>query len=266
MLCFGHANGFPPAAYTTLFQELSTSFRVASFAARPLWPASDPEDIASWNDLASDLRIELNQRQIEGAVAVGHSLGSVLNVLAAAADPSLFRAMVLIDPVVFTGRRALMWGLFKNLGFGQRLPLVQGARRRRDRFPSLEAVRRAYDGKSVFSTWQRETFEDYLQAAFVEGEGEGVALSYPKSWEARIFELTPANVWSELRSLSIPMLFIRGASSDTFLEGAAKRVLRDLPTARVVEIADSSHFVPMEHPRKVADLITEWAREFGIFS
>ena len=97
----------------------------------------------------------------------------------------------------------------------------------------------------------------------MEGEGEGVALSYPKSWEARIFELTPANVWRELRSLSIPMLFIRGVSSDTFLEGAAKRVLRDLPTARVVEIADSSHFVPMEHPRKVADLIRQRVDEIA---
>lgn len=266
LLCFGHANGFPPAAYATLLEDLSSAFRVASFAARPLWPASDPDNVTSWNDLAVDLRRELNRRQVEGAVAIGHSLGSVLNVIAAAADASLFRAMVLIDPVVFTGFRAVTWGLFKNLGFGQRLPLVKGAQRRRDRFDDLDAVRRAYAGKSVFSTWEPRVLEDYIKAAFIDDPQGGVVLRYPKSWEARIFELTPANVWRKLRSLSIPMLFIRGAASDTFIETAARRARRELPTAQVVELADSTHFVPMEHPQRVASMIIDWARECGMGS
>ncbi len=86
-------------------------------------------------------------------------------------------------------------------------------------------------------------------------------LRYPKAWEARIFELTPASVWRQLRRLTIPMLFIRGESSDTFLERAASRARRDLPTAHVVELAKSTHFVPMEHPREVVDLINGWIRD-----
>ncbi|MEJ2581744.1 MAG: alpha/beta hydrolase, partial [Acidobacteriota bacterium] len=203
-LVFVHANGFPPGSYTLLFHHLSTMFQVSAFAARPLWPGSDPSDTNRWEDLAEDLRGSMETRGFRGVTGLGHSLGGVLLLMAAAADPTPFNTLVLIDPVVFSGVRALFWGTLKWLGFGQRLPLIRGARRRRDRFPDLEAVRAAYAGKSVFSTWDENALGDYVQAAFVEtGEGD-VELRYSKAWEARIFELTPASVWPELRRVSVP--------------------------------------------------------------
>ncbi len=50
---FGHANGFPPETYRVLLEELSRRFSVASFAARPLWPGSDPRSVSSWRDRGS---------------------------------------------------------------------------------------------------------------------------------------------------------------------------------------------------------------------
>lgn len=261
LLHFAHANGFPPAAYRCLFEELRRSFRVAAFAARPLWPGSDPTVVESWDVLADDLRLELARRGACGAIGVGHSLGGVLSVLAAGANPSLFRALALIDPVVFTGMRSLYWGLSKRLGLGHRLPLIRGAKRRRDRFPDLETVRSSYARKSVFSAWDPEALEDYVQSAFEEDAIGQLVLRYPKDWEVRIFELTPASVWRDLRRLKLPMLFIRGASSDTFLAQAADRVRREVANATVVELAETSHFLPMERPARVAALISEWYEE-----
>ncbi len=60
------------------------------------------------------------------------------------------------------------------------------------------------------------------------------------------------------------MLFIRGCGSDTFVAAAADRVRRQLDTARVIEVAGTSHFVPMERPREVARMIIGWADEIGI--
>ncbi|HSO24427.1 MAG TPA: alpha/beta hydrolase, partial [Chondromyces sp.] len=252
---FGHANGFPPGAYRQLLGELSRSFRVATLAARPLWPGSDPGAIDSWRPLAADLRAELDRRHERGGIGAGHSLGSVLSVLAAVRDPSLFSALVLVDPVIFTGAHSLFWGLFKGLGLGGRLPLIRGARRRREVFPDLETVRSSYAGKSVFATWLPKALDDYVRAAF-SGNGEGsVALRYPKAWEARIFEVTPADVWRELHRLPMPILVVRGARSDTFRPAAARRIRRELPSATVVEMEGCSHFVPMERPRELAALI-----------
>jgi pimeloyl-ACP methyl ester carboxylesterase len=261
---FGHANGFAPETYRVLLAGLSRCFSVASFAARPLWPGSDPRSVSSWRDLAGDLGEELERRGVEGVLGVGHSLGSVLGLLAAAADPSRFQALALVDPVIFTGVHSLFWGGLRGLGFGSRLPLIRGARRRRETFPGLEQVRLSYAGKSVFASWDPEVLDDYVRAGFLEtGEG-AVRLRYPKAWESRIFELTPASVWRDLVKIRVPMLFIRGASSDTFVAAAADRVRRQLDTARVIEVAGASHFVPMERPREVARLITDWAGEIGI--
>jgi pimeloyl-ACP methyl ester carboxylesterase len=257
-LVFTHANGFPPDTYRLLFGGLSSRFCVDAFAARPLWPGSDPSGIDAWSDLAGDLRLSMRERDLREVIGVGHSLGGVLAIMAAAADRSLFRALALIDPVVFTGVHALFWGGLKNLGFSHRLPLIRSARRRRDRFPSLDAVRKAYAGKSVFSTWQDEVLDDYVTAAFGAADSGGVELRYSKAWESRIFELTPASVWRSLCSLDLPMLFIRGASSDTFLVSAANRVRRVLPSATVVEIPDTTHFLPMERPEAVAGAIVDW--------
>jgi len=261
---FGHANGFPPETYRLLLEELGRSFSVASFAARPLWPGSDPGSAGSWRDLARDLGDELGRRRVQGALAVGHSLGSVLNVLAAAADPRRFRAMALIDPVVFTGSHMLFWGALRGLGFGHRLPLIRGALKRRESYADLDEVRASYAGKSVFATWDQQVLDDYIDAAFVPDPAGGVRLRYPKVWEARIFELTPATVWRELKSLVVPMLFIRGGASDTFVAAAAARVGRELKTAEAVEVSGASHFVPMERPREVARLIIDWARRIGV--
>lgn len=260
-LHFGHANGFPPGAYRLLLGELSRSFRVSTFAARPLWPGSDPAAVDSWRPLAADLQAELVRRGHRGGIGAGHSLGSVLSVLAAADDPSLFAALVLVDPVIFAGVHALFWGLFKGLGLGGRLPLIRGARRRRESFPNLDAARSTYAGKSVFATWLPAALDDYVEAAF-SGTGEGpVALRYPKAWEVRIFEVTPASVWRELRRLQMPILVVRGAGSDTFRPAAARRLRRELPSATVVELPECSHFVPMERPRELAALIVDWCRD-----
>jgi pimeloyl-ACP methyl ester carboxylesterase len=106
--------------------------------------------------------------------------------------------------------------------------------------------------------------DDYIQAAFRKVEDGGVTLRYPKAWESKIFEVTPANVWPELRRIEVPMFVIRGAGSDTFLAGAADRMRRTVPNARVVELEGCSHFVPMEQPLEVAKLIVDWAGKIGV--
>jgi pimeloyl-ACP methyl ester carboxylesterase len=262
-LVFGHANGFPPGTYRVLLEELSATFNVASFAARPLWPGGVPDAIGSWHELAGDIGSELARRERGGVVGVGHSLGGVLNLIAAAADGGRYTALVLVEPVVFSGFHALFWGALKGLGLGPRLPLIRGARRRRDAFADIEEVRTSYSKKPVFASWDPRVLDDYIRVGFEEVEGGGVMLRYSKAWESRIFEITPANVWPELERIEVPMLFIRGADSDTFLANAAARVRRRVPTARVIEIPAASHFVPMERPIEVARLITNWAREIG---
>jgi pimeloyl-ACP methyl ester carboxylesterase len=71
-------------------------------------------------------------------------------------------------------------------------------------------------------------------------------------------------VWPELRRVAVPMLFIRGVSSDTFTAAAADRVKRELPHATVLELGETSHFLPMERAKEVASKIIDWHRGLGV--
>jgi pimeloyl-ACP methyl ester carboxylesterase len=263
-LVFTHANGFPPGAYRILLERLSAEFSVAAFANRALWSKDDPDSVASWDPLADDLRRGLAARGGTPVVGVGHSIGGVLVALAAARSPELFSRLVLLDPVVFTGVHALIWGWMKRIGVSGRFPLAAGAHRRRDTWPDRDAVRSSWSGKPVFATWDPRVFEDYLEGGVVDRPDGSVALRYPREWEARLFQVCPHDEWAQIRRVEAPVLVVRGASSDTLSAGAARRIERDMPNARVVELAGASHFLPMEMPDAVAGLIVDFAAERGI--
>ncbi len=263
-LHFAHANGFPPGTYRKLIDELTNHHHVFSMAARPLWPDSRPRVLRDWSPLVEDLRAELDRRGVRRVVGVGHSLGAVISLLAAAADPGLFSAVVAIDPIIFTGVRSLFWGTAKKLGLGGRIRLVRGALRRRVQWADRDEARATYSSKSVFSSWDPEVLDDYLDVGIVDLPEGGVQLRYPREWEARIFAAAPHDLWAQLRQVSVPTLFVQGEHSDTFLDAARARVEREVPGSRAVVIADSSHFVPMERPSELARVIEEFLQEEGL--
>lgn len=223
---------------------------------RPLDPEAAPAGLGRWHELVDDLVATLDHHRVRDAVGVGHSLGAVVTAFAAARRPDLFRSLVLLDPVLFAGRRAILWGWMKRLGLAGQLPLVRAAHRRRDRFGSLDEARRRWGRKGLFRRFDPRCFDDYVTAALVEtAGGEAVVLRYPKAWEERIFRLTPHDPWPAMRSLACPVTVIAGAESDTFLVSAARRLRRELPQARVEWLEGHGHFVPMEAPDEVADRI-----------
>ena len=258
-LVFTHANGFPPGTYRALLELLAERFRVTAYANRALWSDGDPSEVTSWHPLAEDLRRGLDSRGQGPVVGVGHSIGGMLCLLAAARAPHVFSSLVVLDPVVFTGWPSFLWGWMKRLRQGRRFPLAAGALKRKDRWSDRTAARRSWAGKPVFSTWRSGVLDDYIEAGLVEAPGGTVTLRYPKRWEARLFEVCPHNEWSELRRVSLPCLVVRGETSDTLLPAAAGRMGREMPDARVVELAGTSHFLPMENPDEVASLVFEFA-------
>lgn len=255
---FAHANGFPPGTYGKLIEALKTNHHVVSMAARPLWSSDPAAELRDWSELAADLAAELARRGLRGILGVGHSLGGVASLLAAADDPGLFRAVVAVDPLVLTGRVSTLWGLMKGVGLGGRLGLVRGARSRRDRWPDRETVLSSYSRKKVFRHWDPEVLDDYIRHGTAVMPDRTRGLRYPKAWEARIFEIAPHNLWPRLRRLRVPTLFIKGESSDTFRDAAARRVARELPMAEVAVVRSSTHFVPMERPQELGEVILEF--------
>jgi pimeloyl-ACP methyl ester carboxylesterase len=75
---------------------------------RALWPDSNPHDIKDWKPFSEDLLRFLSSHETAPVIGVGHSIGAIVTLRAALSAPDKFRALVLIDPVLFTPRR-LIW-------------------------------------------------------------------------------------------------------------------------------------------------------------
>lgn len=258
-LAFAHANGFPVASYKPLLDILTQDFQVSGWESRPLNSGNDPKDISAWDPLAEDLERALEERFSDPVIGIGHSLGGILNVMAAAARPDLYKALVLLDPVLFSGTRSVLWGLMKRSRQAHKMPLRVGAIRRRDVWPNREVVRNSWTNKAAFEGWTDDAFEAYIQAGFCDDEAsDGVRLRYPKAWEARIFELTPHNLWHDVARLEMPVLVLRGEHSDTFMAQSAAKFRRKARHGVCQVVEGTGHMLPMQKPEAVASLIGEW--------
>ncbi len=261
LLHFAHGNGFPPGTYRRLIAELGSRYHVVSLAARPLWSPEPPSSLESWQLLADDLARGLRERGLNPVVGVGHSLGAVISLLAAAREPGLFSALVLLDPVMLSGFMSVVWKGIQVCRLSALLPLARRTRRRQERWPVRATAARAYAMMPLFRGWAPEVLEDYLDVALVPTPEGDLALRYPRESEARIFELAPASVWHELASVDVPVLFVQGERTHPRFLGARRKAARILGQELVVVVPGTTHCVPMEKPREVGQIVLSFLSE-----
>ena len=263
-LHFLHANGYPPECYRPLLSKLSEQYRVLCMRQRPLWPDSRPGDIKDWHPLTDDFLRFLDEHPNGPTIGIGHSVGGIVTLRAALRQPDRFRAVVLIDPVLFPPSVIHSWQVISALRLGYQMhPLVRAARKRRRQFDDLDRLFNGYRHKSVF-----KYMDDQSLRAYVEGiacpEGHGYKLCYSIEWEMHIYAtsvLHDMDIWQGLPDMKIPLLIIRGTETDTFWASTARRVLRKLPRARVVTVPQSTHLVPLERPGEVHQAIQGFLQE-----
>lgn len=256
-LHFLHANGYPPECYKPLLELLQTQYHVFGMYLRPLWKDSKPEELKSWHPLSDDLLQFLSSNVNEPVIGVGHSIGAIVTVRAAMREPSKFKALILIDPVLFIPPFMLLWNTLTLLGLAERLhPLIPGAKRRRRTFDDLDALYRRYRDREVFRYMSDENLRIYIEGITRKTEN-GFELVYSPDWEAQIYRtwIQDSDIWRGLPALQVPTLFIRGAETDTFREPAAKLVKKKNPRVQVEVLEKSTHILPLERPQEVFDIM-----------
>src|SRR5687768_16400842 len=96
---FAHANGFPAKTYTKLFSFLEDDFEInyiERHGHNPDFPVTD-----NWKLLTAELKNEIENAYDRPVIGIGHSLGGVLHLLAAAEKPELYEQIILLDaPII----------------------------------------------------------------------------------------------------------------------------------------------------------------------
>jgi len=258
-ILFAHANGYPPACYAPLLSRLRASGRVTAIRQRPLWGTESPQTLRDWIPLSDDILRFIEERFDAPVIAVGHSVGGVAALRAALRAPEKFRALILLDPVLFPPSFIRFFQLMRLLNLEEKVhPLVAASKRRRRTFEDLERVFRGYRRKTVFRYFSDDALRAYIEGIACPREGGGYELCYSPEWETRIYVTgiwRDMGIWRALPKLNPPLLILRGAETDTFCERTARRVQRALPHAIIESIPKATHLVPLEQPELCAEKI-----------
>ena len=246
---FAHANAYPPASYSTIIDGLRELAPVISYLQRPLWPEPPvAETVTSWHDFADDVIAFFEQEKIVNVLAVGHSMGGVSAFLAATKRPELFKALVMIEPVVYSRFFCGLNKIFPKF-IREQIPIIKKTLNRPHQWPSLQAAFDFHRRTRAFKRVSDEHLWQFINAGVKADNNGTFQLAFDKHWEAHIYQtVTPFR--KQLMQSTLPVLALRGAETDTIPAAFWQRWQQN-KHHQLVEIPDSSHLLPLERPEQV---------------
>jgi len=260
LLIFSHANSFPASTYRVLFDELRRrGFQVEAlemFGHDPRYPVTSnrPHLVEQLLDFSTPLV----QSAGVPALWVGHSLGVLLSLMAAAKAPQMARGVLLLDAPVVGGWQAQMVRVVKKISFAGRFTPGATSARRRFHWPDLPAVLHHFQAKRKFAAWDPQVLVDYVEQGTValnEAGGSQRVLKFAREIETQIYNTIPDHLprYLQGRALQCPVALIAGRQS-------REMRLADLSfTDRVIKgrkmFIDGTHLFPMERPLVTAATI-----------
>lgn len=214
-----------------------------------------------WRQFGLDLSAFVEALDLERIVGVGHSMGGHCVVQAAAAHPQRFAKLLLVDPVIMAPGSYRQPTPFATV---EAHPVAK----RRNRWPSAEAMFRRFEGRHPFSLWQPDVLRDYCQYGLLPAaDGEGWVLACPPEVEAAIYlGSLGRDIADQVATLPHPVTVLRArprppdeergeldfSNSPTWPELAAA-----FPNGRDVYLPHLTHFIPMQQPEVVAAHVRE---------
>ncbi len=251
-IVFSHANGYHPNIYKVIFDNLQ-NVDVHSILFGPYRSDVSIDSFYSWHQLKDELIDYIESNDLKASVGVGHSMGGIATLLAAAENPNLFKRIILFDPVILP--RYVYW-LLGIPCIPLKLKLAPPSRialHRKDTFSSHDEVYQYYRPKSVFKNLTDEILWSYVVNSF-EPYSDGVKLKYTKEWEARVYA-TGTKPWSAIRNISVPVTIVRGVSSDVINDCTWERLKRIRPDFELITLENAGHLVPLEQVSKSIEII-----------
>jgi pimeloyl-ACP methyl ester carboxylesterase len=173
-------------------------------------------------------------------------MGAVVSAMFAAKFPERVAGLILIEPVLVPKSvRLLRWLPFRASGND----LASRAARRRDRFESFEAALASYRGRGAFKTWPEAFLRAYLEGGLLpSGRGSELRLACAPAWEAQTFRASPIGAARVARKIRCPVTLLYAEGSTTAPERECRTFARLHGQTRLVEVPETTHFLPMERP------------------
>lgn len=192
----------------------------------------------------ADTRALIDALELERPVLIGTSMGGLISMILASADPRRVRGIVLNDigPVVEAAGLARIRGYVGRSGpVASWDEAVRIARANNEAaFPGLSDAEWLTFARRLYRETAAGSLEPAYDTAIAEPIGSAV--------EAAV----PADLWSVFETLrDVPMLVIRGGLSDILSAATVAEMARRHPGLQSVEIADRGHAPLLDEPVSV---------------
>ena len=252
-ILFAHANSFHGRIWDQVIAHLPGR-QCYAVDLRGHGRSDKPAAPYLWRLFGHDLVNIAHQLNIRNAIGVGHSLGGHATTLAAALDPQLFRALLLVDPVIL--RPSQYIGTLAGEHYSAR---------RRSRFESPESMIERFRDRLPFSRWEPSVLRDYCEYGLLPAD-DGYVLACPPSVEAEIYTRSTdkeSNIYPEIATIDIPVRIMRAGTlqenpaEDLSASPTAPNLVQAFRHAVDIPLPDHSHFIPMESPLLVAQHVQE---------
>ncbi|MFI4919628.1 MAG: alpha/beta fold hydrolase [Legionellales bacterium] len=249
---FAHGNGFPSMCYKQMLDHLAGRFDccfIDKVGHNPLFPVSD-----NWHNLVLELIASIKMQANQPVIAVGHSLGGILSLLAALEQPELFKAVIMLDSPIIGRIKSNMVQLAKSLGVIDRITPAHRTKGRREYWQNHEQLISYLRSRPLFKTFTDECLNDYINYGLELNE-DGYYLRFDRHIEYQIYRTIPHVLPNYEGKLSVPSALIYGDKS-TVVDKMDVRYMQQYFNMKVFQ-TKGTHLFPMEHPKAVADQIIE---------
>ncbi len=165
-ILFCHGTGLHSRCWDQMITQLGGRHALA-LDFRGHGRSGKPPSPYYWRTFGEDAAAAASALGLEGAIAVGHSMGAHALVVAAALQPKAFSTLLLIDPVIRPPEHYV--GPFKGAQF---------VARRRNQWSSPEEMFESFKDRQPFATWDRQVLRDYCEYGLLPADG-GVRAGVP---------------------------------------------------------------------------------------
>ena len=247
-LLFAHATSFHGRCWDQVIRQFPDR-RCLAVEARGHGRSSGAALPCHWDAFGRDLKAVAESLGVAGAIGIGHSMGGHTLAAVAAARPSTFSALLLVDPTIREPE-----------AYGTAALDVSFVRKRRNEWSSPEEMLERYRGRPPFDRWDSEVLWDYCAFGLRRGDG-ALVLACPPEVEASIYECSKepqANLHNVLGFVTVPVTVLRaGYAGERHFSTSPTdpKLASRFPRGRDVLLPDHTHFIPMESPELIAEEI-----------
>lgn len=262
---FCHGVSFHSRCYDHIIEQAFPESHVISLDMRGHGQSEKHSPPYSSRWLGDDLEQFIRKLGLENIVGVGHSVGGYSMALAACklaatADASNFRSLLLLDPVVFP-REA--YADNPSQAFKDMCVTFERYRRRKIQWTSVEDMMSSISRREPFSRWPRNVLRDYC----THGTDQQFRLLCSPDTEIAMYCSMvdkSGQIYDDIQQSknleNIPVHVVRCSkpfAHPTSIESSltAPTLAKHFAQGYDIVLDDTSHLFPMENPHLTADLV-----------